>query len=90
MCAPKCFPVVPFEHSFASGHEIRAVLLAACLVALRPGFWPLAVAWLAAVSVVLVTGGWHTPTDVLGGLVLAVGVGALALVLARSSRPEAR
>jgi len=78
------FPIVPFDHSFASGHEIRAVVLAACLVTVASGLWPLALAWLCAVTIVLVTGGWHTPTDVLGGLLVAVGLGAAAFGCAQA------
>ncbi|HST24730.1 MAG TPA: phosphatase PAP2 family protein [Gaiellaceae bacterium] len=64
--------VTPFDDSFPSGHELRAVFLAACLAVCVRKLWPVAAAWLAAVTVMLVVGGWHTPTDVLGGLLIAV------------------
>jgi membrane-associated phospholipid phosphatase len=75
--------VVPFDTSFPSGHEIRAVVLVACLVACFPRLWPIGIAWLYAVTVMLVVGGWHTPSDVLGGLLVAVAVTALGYTTAR-------
>ena len=56
----------------------RAVILAACLVACLPRARPLALVWLVAVAVMLVVGGWHTPSDVAGGLVLATAACLLA------------
>ncbi len=49
--------VVPFDASFPSGHEIRAVLLVVCLLACFPKLWPVGLGWLFAVTVVLVVGG---------------------------------
>jgi membrane-associated phospholipid phosphatase len=63
--------VRPFDSSFPSGHEIRAVLLAACLATCIPKVRLVGVAWLVVVSMLLVVGGWHTPTDVAGGLLIA-------------------
>jgi membrane-associated phospholipid phosphatase len=63
--------VVPFDTSFPSGHEIRSMLLVACLAACCPRLRWVGLAWLVAVSVMLVVGGWHTPTDVAGGLLIA-------------------
>jgi membrane-associated phospholipid phosphatase len=63
--------VVPFDTSFPSGHETRAVLLVACLAACFPKAAAGRAAWLVAVTVMLVVGGWHTPTDVAGGLLIA-------------------
>jgi len=82
--------VLPFDTSFPSGHAARAVILVAlvsvCVARLRV----LAVAWLAAVLVLLVLGAWHTPSDVLGSVLLA---GAFAIPLLRDRdqlRPRAR
>ncbi len=75
--------VVPFDASFPSGHELRAVLLVACLLACFPKLWPVGLGWLCAVTVMLVVGGWHTPSDVLGGLLIAVALIALAPTVAR-------
>jgi len=67
-----------FDSSFPSGHALRAVLVAA---ALRPVLRGWAVAWAAAVIVLLELAGWHTPTDLAGGVLLALlallGAGAL-------------
>ena len=63
--------VSPFDSSFPSGHMARAVLLAACLAICLPRAWALAVTWVIAVAVLLVVGGWHTPSDVAGGFLLA-------------------
>ena len=60
----------PFDNSFPSGHETRAVVLVACLIACCRHLWPLAIAWLTTVTAMLVVGGWHTPTDIAGGLLL--------------------
>jgi membrane-associated phospholipid phosphatase len=78
--------VVPFDTSFPSGHEIRAVLLVACLIASFPKLWPFGLGWLAAVSVMLVVGGWHTPTDVAGGLLATIAVIGAILAVSRPVR----
>jgi membrane-associated phospholipid phosphatase len=61
-----------FDSSFPSGHMGRAVALAACLVACVPRARLVALVWIAAVAALLVVGGWHTPSDVAGGLALGV------------------
>jgi membrane-associated phospholipid phosphatase len=67
--------IAGFDSSFPSGHTLRTVILAAAF----PKPW--AAAW-AAVSIVLIQlDGWHTLTDIVGGLLLA----ALALLGARSA-----
>ena len=74
--------ILPFDQSYPSGHALRAALLAACLCAVwRRARGPL-VAWALAVPVMLVAGGWHTPTDVIGGTLLAVAFTAAAVVIA--------
>jgi membrane-associated phospholipid phosphatase len=59
-----------FDNSFPSGHTLRAVLLAALAVTLWQRAGLLAVAWAGAVIVTLVEKGFHTPSDVAGGLLL--------------------
>ena len=70
--------IVAFDSSFPSGHTLRAVIVAAAL-------WPLVGAWAAVWAVVSIAllelAGWHTPTDVAGGVLLAV----LALLCARGA-----
>jgi membrane-associated phospholipid phosphatase len=61
-----------FDTSFPSGHALRALLLVALISAVWPRLtWPAAV-WAAIVLPALVLNGDHTPSDVLGGLLLAV------------------
>lgn len=80
--------IVPFDSSFPSGHELRAVFIAVCVVACVHTEWirALAIAWLATTTVVLVGGGWHTPTDVAGGLVLALAACLASFAFARHPR----
>lgn len=71
--------ISPFDTSFPSGHALRTVILAGALwPALR--WW--AVAWAAAALALLQLAGWHTPTDIAGGVLL----GCLALLCARGLR----
>jgi membrane-associated phospholipid phosphatase len=76
--------LVGFDMSWPSGHALRCALVAAALAAAWPRLRvPLAV-WLVAAAVLLELGGFHTPTDVAGGLLLAGAVGAGAVALERS------
>jgi membrane-associated phospholipid phosphatase len=65
-----------FDSSFPSGHALRTVLVAAALWSVARAW---AVAWAVASVVLLELAGWHTPTDLAGGVVLGVS----ALLLAR-------
>ena len=71
--------LVGFDASYPSGHTVRIVLVAATIAVV----WPAARVWVAgwAVCAVVLTeaAGFHTPSDVAGGLVLA----ALLVELAR-------
>jgi membrane-associated phospholipid phosphatase len=81
-----------FDSSFPSGHTLRAVLLAALVAAVWPrAAWP-AVVWAALVLPALVLNGAHTPSDVLGGALLAVLTVAAgeAWLAARSGAPSRR
>ena len=61
-----------FVHSFPSGHALRAVLTAAVIVTVwRSAAWP-ALAWVAVVAIALVVNAAHTPSDVLGGVLLGL------------------
>jgi len=77
--------LVGFDNAFPSGHTIRAVLVAATIAVA----WPAARIWVAAwagIAVVLTElAGFHTPTDILGGLLVA----ALLIDVARGKTPEA-
>jgi membrane-associated phospholipid phosphatase len=73
-----------FDTSWPSGHVLRCALVAAALAAAWPRFRvPLAV-WLVAAIVLTELAGFHTPTDVVGGLLLATVAGAGAVVVERS------
>lgn len=68
--------VVAFDDSFPSGHALRAVLVAAAFRS------PWAAAWAIATIVLIQLAGWHTPTDLAGGVLLAL----LGLLGARGLR----
>jgi membrane-associated phospholipid phosphatase len=68
--------IAALDSSFPSGHTLRAVILAGAFFPLLR-WW--AVAWCIAALALLQLAGWHTPTDIAGGLLLA----ALALLGAR-------
>jgi undecaprenyl-diphosphatase len=66
------------ESSFPSGHTLRAVLLAAAAAAVWPAARRWLAFWAAATLVLLELDGFHVPSDIAGGLLLA----ALALLAA--------
>lgn len=68
--------VVGFDTSFPSGHTLRTVIVAALVAQ------PLGAAWAIAAIVLLQLAGWHTPTDIAGGVLL----GLLGLLGARALR----
>ena len=72
------FHITSFDSSFPSGHALRTVLVA---VALWPRAPRLTVLWATASLVLLLLAGWHTPSDLAGGVVLgalgATAAGAL-------------
>jgi membrane-associated phospholipid phosphatase len=72
------FHIAAFDSSFPSGHTLRTVIVAAAVWPLLRGW---AIAWAVASIVLLQLAGWHTPTDILGGLLL----GVLALLGARGA-----
>jgi membrane-associated phospholipid phosphatase len=75
---------VGFDSSWPSGHALRCALVAGALAAAWPHLRvPLAI-WLVAVAVLLELAGFHTPTDVVGGLLLATAAAAVAVALERS------
>jgi membrane-associated phospholipid phosphatase len=75
------FHIVAFDSSFPSGHALRTTILAGGVALYRPRLSPLAVAWALAAIVLLEVAGWHTPSDLAGGVVL----GVLALLGARAA-----
>jgi membrane-associated phospholipid phosphatase len=72
-------PLRALQSSWPSGHTLRSVLLAATVAAVWPGASRWVAAWAAASLVLLELDGFHVPTDIAGGLLLAL----LAIGLAR-------
>ena len=70
--------LVAFDSSWPSGHALRCAIAAAALAAAWPRLRIPLVAWLAAVAALLELAGFHTPTDIAGGLLLAAGAVAVA------------
>ena len=55
-----------FDHSFPSGHAFRVVLVAAAFRSRT------STAWAVAAIALIQLSGWHTPSDLLGGVLLAL------------------
>jgi membrane-associated phospholipid phosphatase len=64
------FHIVPFDSSFPSGHTLRTVLVAIAVAHVRPQLRIPAALWAAASIALLLLAGWHTPSDILGGVLL--------------------
>ena len=60
-----------FVTSFPSGHALRAALIAAVLACCWPRATPFLVAWVIVVGVVTELYTIHTPSDIIGGYLLA-------------------
>jgi hypothetical protein len=66
------FHIVAFDSSFPSGHTLRTVLVAVAVAQVRPRLRVPAVLWAAASIALLLLAGWHTPSDLLGGVLLGL------------------
>lgn len=64
--------VTAFDSSWPSGHALRCALVAAVLATAWPRARWLLAAWLVASVVLLEIAGFHAPTDLAGGLLLAL------------------
>lgn len=64
--------VTALDSSFPSGHALRCALVAAVLATAWPRARTALAAWLVASAVLLELAGFHAPTDVAGGLLLAL------------------
>jgi len=69
--------IAALDSSFPSGHALRIVIVAAALAAVWPRGRPVLAAWAVAALVLLEVGGYHVPSDIAGGIVLAAFVLAL-------------
>jgi membrane-associated phospholipid phosphatase len=76
--------LVAFDSSWPSGHALRCALVAAALAVTWPRLRLLLGIWLVAVVVLLELAGFHTPTDLAGGLLLATAAAAGAVAVERS------
>ena len=74
--------ITGLDSSWPSGHALRCALVAAVIAAAWPRARTALAAWLVASALLLTIAGFHTPTDVAGGLLLAL----LAFGAARSAR----
>jgi membrane-associated phospholipid phosphatase len=82
--------VASFDSSWPSGHALRCALVAAVLAAVWPRAKTALAAWLVAAVALLVLAGFHTPTDVAGGLLLALLAWGAAGAAAGRGRGRAR
>ncbi|MDX6472141.1 MAG: hypothetical protein QOK22_957 [Gaiellaceae bacterium] len=71
-------PLWGFQSSWPSGHTIRSVLIAAIVASVWPAAGRWVAAWAAASLVFLEVSGFHTPTDIAGGLLLALLAAGIA------------
>lgn len=79
---------IPFyDASFPSGHMIRGTVVAAILILSWPRARRWILLWVAFVAPALVVSAAHTPSDVLGGLI--VGVALLQASRALTAAAEA-
>jgi len=69
------YALVAFQSSFPSGHTLRSVLLAAAVATVWPFTRHWVAAWAASSLVLLELDGFHVPTDIAGGLLLALLLG---------------
>ncbi|HEU5216470.1 MAG TPA: phosphatase PAP2 family protein [Gaiellaceae bacterium] len=82
--------LVAFDSSWPSGHTLRCTVAAAALATAWSRLRPLLAIWLAAVVVLLELAGFHTPTDIAGGLLLATIAAAGAVLLEGSGLLDRR
>jgi hypothetical protein len=75
------FHITAFDSSFPSGHSLRTVIVAVAVAWRWQRLRHVALAWAIVSLVLLQLAGWHTPTDIAGGVIL----GALALLGARAA-----
>jgi membrane-associated phospholipid phosphatase len=76
--------VIAFDSSWPSGHVLRCAVVACALAAAWPRFRGVLGVWLTAAAVLLELAGAHTPTDLIGGLLLAAVAAVGAAELERS------
>ena len=80
--------VLPFDHSYPSGHSARAVVLAALVAYVFPRVRYIAAAWVVLVPAALVVAGDHTVSDVVGGMLLGLLIVLVAHAMIRAWTPS--
>jgi membrane-associated phospholipid phosphatase len=80
--------VTSFDNSFPSGHMIRGTLLVAAIGLLWPRARWVLLPWAVLVAPALVVSSAHTPSDVLGGLLMGLALIGGAAALAASPALE--
>jgi membrane-associated phospholipid phosphatase len=63
--------LVAFDSSWPSGHALRSAIAVVALAVAWPSLRLLLGTWLVAVAVLLEVAGFHTPTDIAGGFLVA-------------------
>jgi membrane-associated phospholipid phosphatase len=76
--------VLAFDDSLPSGHALRSAILAAAIAVTWRRYALPALAWAVTVPPLLLLAGWHTPTDVVAGSLLAL----LLVLLVRAVSPD--
>jgi membrane-associated phospholipid phosphatase len=70
-----------FDSSYPSGHAVRAVVLVFLAASLWPSVRSLLLAWTGVALILVELGGFHTPSDIVGGCALGAAIVALAAAL---------
>jgi membrane-associated phospholipid phosphatase len=76
--------LIGFDASWPSGHALRCALVAGAVATAWPRLRIPLTIWLVAVVALLELAGFHTPTDLAGGLLLATAAAAGAVAVERS------
>jgi membrane-associated phospholipid phosphatase len=86
------YHLASFDHSFPSGHAMRAVLVAAVVLYVWRRLGVVAAVWALALPFCLVAASWHVPSDVVGGFLFGsvAALTAVAAIAAVSARRAAR
>jgi membrane-associated phospholipid phosphatase len=82
------YHLAAFDHSYPSGHALRAVLVAGLVLYVWRRLGVIAAVWAAVVPVCLVVASWHVPSDVAGGILLGclMVLATLAVIAAVAPR----